>query len=174
LLVTDSDVVHVETLRRRFGHLENVEVETLDPVIDLPPMAGFDSALLLDGLQRADEPKELLAHVASYVRSGGNVLIQVPADHELFGATDRAVGHLRRFSAEELEDVVRAAGLEVVSLEAFNKLGRLGWRVHHALGAAAISVSEARAFDLIVPVARRLDDLLPGGGLSYLAVARVP
>lgn len=174
LVVTDSDPVHVETLRRRFGHLENLEVSLLDLGKQGCDYQGLDTALLFDGLQRIDEPKDLLARVGSCLDSGGHVLIQVPAGKDLFGATDRSVGHVRRFDRDEIEEVVRAAGLELVSIQGFNRLGRLGWKLHHVFGGGRISVAEARGFDLLVPLAKKLDAFGLDHGLSWLAVARVP
>lgn len=175
LVITDGDPVHVETLRRRFGHLENVEVEMAE-LADTPSQRkGLDTAILFDGLQRSEEPKSLLDNVASSLISGGHVLIQVPANPSLFGSTDEAAGHVRRFTRSDLEDVIRAAGLELVSIEGFNRLGAIGWRIHHGMGAGRITVAEARGFDLLVPLAKWIDSI--GGrrsGLSWLAVARVP
>jgi SAM-dependent methyltransferase len=174
LVVTDSDPVHVETLRRRFGHLENLEVMNIDFDSGSAELDGLDTAVLFDGLQRSEEPKQLLAAVASCLESGGKILIQVPAQKGLFGPTDAAAGHLRRFDREDLEDLIRSAGLEVVALEPFNRLGAMGWRIHHGTGAGRISAVEARSFDLLVPLARRVDAAGVGAGLSWLAVARVP
>ena len=175
LVVTDSDPVHVETLRRRFGHMENVDIVMADfeAAGDLMH-EGFDTALLFDGLQRSAEPKQLLSTVASSLNSGGKVLIQVPAGVDLYGLTDEAAGHVRRFDRDEVEALVRSAGLELISLEPFNRLGAIGWRIHHAMGAGRISAAEAKAFDLLVPIARMLDALVTSPGLSWLGVARVP
>ena len=127
--VTDSDPVHVETLRRRFGQLENLDVVLSDFDVAQPDLERFDTAILFDGLQRSHEPKQLLSRVAGYLDAGGNVLIQVPAGADLFGTTDKAAGHVRRFDREDIEDIVRSAGLELVSIEAFNRFGGLGWRL---------------------------------------------
>ena len=102
------------------------------------------------------------------------MLIQVPAGPDLYGPLDEGVGHSRRFTEEELEDVLRAAGLELVKLEQFNRLGAIGWRIHHSTGSGRITAGEAVLFDLLVPLAKVLEPLLPGPGLSLLAVARVP
>ncbi len=172
LVVTDEESVHVESLRRRFGHMENVEVMSAED------LAGsglqVSTALVFDGLQRSEEPKEFLVSVAGYVESGGHVLIQVPAGSELFGATDEAAGHVRRFDRADIEDVVRAAGMELVALAEVNRLGTYGWRLHHAMGAGRISAFKARLFDWLVPLARGSDPILTGRGLSLLVVARVP
>jgi glycosyltransferase involved in cell wall biosynthesis len=172
LIITDEEPVHVESLRRRFGHLENSSVLTADELAESNETVS--TALVFDGLQRADEPKEFLSSVAGHVEDGGHILIQVPAGQELFGPTDEAAGHIRRFDRNGIEDVVRAVGLEVVHVAEVNKLGTFGWRLHHAIGAGRISSSEARLFDWLVPVAKSLDPVLPGRGLSLLVVARVP
>jgi glycosyltransferase involved in cell wall biosynthesis len=174
LVVTDSDMVHVETLRRRFGRLENVTVDYADFDTGQPEISGVDTVLLFDGLQRSVEPKQLLARIAISVNSGGKILIQVPAGRDLFGPTDKAAGHVRRFDRSDVEDLIRGAGLEEISIQSFNRLGAAGWRLHHALGGGSISTAEARSFDLLVPVARMVDSSGVGSGLSWLAVARVP
>jgi len=174
LVVTDSDPVHVGTLQRRFGHLENIDVKLFDPNIEVFENGELDTALLLDGLQRAEEPKQLLSNVAQCLQSGAKILIQVPADTKLYGPTDEAAGHLRRFEQDELTSVLHAAGLEIVEVRPFNRFGRLGWKLHHGFGAGRISFAEARFFDLVVPMARRFDALSTADGLSYIAIARVP
>ena len=174
LVVTDSDPVHVETLRRRFGHLENLEVTLADFEVESPYIVQVDTALVFDGLQRAVEPKDLLTRIAAFVRPGGTILIQVPADKGLYGRTDEAAGHVRRFDAHGVEELIRASGLEIVSIEPFNRLGVTAWRLHHAIGPSRITAGEARAFDFFVPIAKRIDALGQGPGLSILAVARIP
>ena len=174
LVAVDSEPVHVETLRRRFGHLENVRVELADLERDPPEERGLDTALLFDGLQRCDDPETLLRAVAERLERGGHVLIQVPAGKDLLGAVDGGSGHMRRFEKAEVEELIEAAGLELVVLRSFNRVGRAAWKVLSALGRPAISATQARLFDLVVPLARRLDRVLGRRGLSYVAVARVP
>jgi len=173
----EKEPVHVETLRRRFGHLENLDVRLVDiHDHDLPDdlTGAFDTLVLFDVLQRAEEPKELLDRASRAVASGGSVLIHVPADPALFGPTDVAAGHRRRYTEADLTDLIRSAGLELVWLRPFNILGRLAWQTHHGVGAGRISTIQARTFDLAVPLARRLDAMGSGPGLSLIAVARVP
>jgi glycosyltransferase involved in cell wall biosynthesis len=171
LVVTDAQRVHVESLRRRFGHMENVEIFES---ADLPSDLELDSAVVIESLQRVAEPKEFLAFVAGSVRSGGHILIQVPAVIELFGPTDEAAGHLRRFDRESIEEVVRGAGLDPVRIAEVNRLGAVAWRLHHAVGAGPIGGMTARMYDSLVPIARFVEHFLRGPGLSLLLVARVP
>lgn len=174
LLVTEDDPVHVETLRRRFGHLENIEIAQWDSD-DVPPeLSGFDTALLLDGLQRASDPKQLLVNVGSCLEPRGHVLIGVPAQPGMFGPMDESLGHVRRYDREDLSDLIESAGFEIVSVESFNRLGALAWRAQNRAGRRNVGWVEARLFDMSVPVARLGERLLPIEGLSLLAIARVP
>jgi glycosyltransferase involved in cell wall biosynthesis len=174
LVLTDSDPVHVETLRRRFGHLENIDIHQVDLDIEERPMLGIDTVLIFDGLQRALEPKELLARITRVVDSGTKLLLQLPAGTDLIGPTDVAAGHRRRFDLADVEDLIQAVGLELLLVQPFNRLGALGWRFHHALGAGRISRAEAVTFDLLVPLAKKVDAFSSRPGLSWLVVARVP
>ena len=175
IFVTDSDAVHAETIERRFGHMANLEVGVVDFATESEFDGGsLDSAIVFDGLQREVEPKLFLANVASTLDSGGHVLIQVPAHADLYGVTDEAAGHRRRFGHDELEDVIRAAGLEVIKIEEFNRVGAYAWRLNHGRTSGRITPFASRLFNLLVPLLRRLDGVLPGRGLTWLAVARVP
>jgi glycosyltransferase involved in cell wall biosynthesis len=178
LVGVDPSRAAVETLDRRYGHMENVEFVHLDPgdreAIERLGSDQFDTVVCFDGLQRVEDPKSFLDAVTRPLRAGGSVLIQVPADPALFGPTDAAAGHLRRFTAEELTEVIRAAGLEPVFIRSFNRLGRIGWRLHHALGRRHITGLEARSFSVAVPLAKAVEGFGTGEGLSLVAVARRP
>jgi hypothetical protein len=154
--------------------MQNVSVIYVDGPAQLPTGRSLDTALLLDGLQRSEDPKGLLAAVARCVDSGGHVLIQVPQGVDIWGDTDRAVGHTQRFERRDLEDIIRSSGLEIIEMRDFNRIGRYAWKAHHATGSEPITATEARLFDLVIPVAKRLDPLLSTPGLSLVAVARVP
>jgi glycosyltransferase involved in cell wall biosynthesis len=178
LVGVDPSRAAVDTLRRRYGHMENVEFRQIDPA-NPAAMADlgedrFETVVCFDGLQRVDDPKGFLEAVSRPLVSGGTVLIQVPADPDLYGPTDASAGHMRRFTAGELEEVIRVSGLETVFVRSFNRLGRMGWRVHHAFGRDHITGSEARAFALLVPFAAFVERLGVGEGLSLIAVARRP
>jgi len=174
LVAIDSDPVHAETLRRRYGHLENVRVEAADLESDPLDERGLDTAVIFDGLQRSDDPEALLRGVAEHLEPGGHVLIQVPAGKDLLGEVEEAPGGMRRFERGEVEELIGAAGLELTALSSFNRVGRVAWKVLSVVGRPGISRGQARLLDLLVPLARRLDRVLLGRGLSYVAVARVP
>ena len=172
LVTTDVDATNVETLKRRFGHLQNFTTQHA-AVSDLSDR-DFDSVVLFDELQRSESPEEVLKTAAALVRPGGHVLIRVPADQRLFGPADLAAGHLRRFELPDVEDLFQKSGLNAVYLAETNKIGVFGWRIHHALGRRHLTASEVALFDSLVPLWKIVDRFIPGRGLSIVAAGQVP
>ena len=49
-------------------------------------------------LESVDDPKAVLASLATCLTPGGAVIVLVPQGKGLYGSLDRAMGHRRRFS----------------------------------------------------------------------------
>src|SRR5690606_7138432 len=177
LVAVDSQPIYVEGLRRRLGHLENLRVEHADPEDAHFAEAtgdGFDTVVDFTTLQRASDPQAVVDNHASVLESGGHLLVHVPAGAELFSDLDRAAGHRRRFSETDLRTLIEGAGLEVVELKPFNRMGRRIWGLLGGKDRSSISAFEARLADLATPVLSRIDAQMSGPGLSLVAVGRKP
>lgn len=79
----------------------------------------FDLACAFEVLEHIEDDKGALTEWVTRVRPGGHVLVSVPADPGRFGAADELVGHIRRYTADELSDLLRTAGLDVLSVERY-------------------------------------------------------
>ena len=69
--------------------------------------------------------------IAEFIEPGGHVLIAVPGRQDRWGVEDETVGHLRRYDRNDLERVMREAGLSdvtvwSVAVPVANLLFRLG------------------------------------------------
>src|SRR5262245_4314765 len=84
----------------------DVELTTDDPRLvrtATPPSPGFDLVLVLDVLEHIAAPGQFIEHELLPLTSPGTpVLVAVPAHPRLFGDHDRALGHYRRYTAEQL------------------------------------------------------------------------
>jgi hypothetical protein len=88
---------------------------------------------------------------------------------------DRALGRKRRYDQQQLADLLASTGFEVVKLQSLCKLAGLFWPILGTmLGASAFHASRSQWIDRITPAARLLDTILPGEGLSLLAIGRKP
>jgi SAM-dependent methyltransferase len=71
--------------------------------------------LLLDVLEHLPEPRALLLELAGKrLAPGGRFVITVPAFQQLFTDHDRALKHFRRYTREELAELVQSAELDVI------------------------------------------------------------
>ena len=101
------------------------------------------------------------------------MLVLVPQGKGLYGSLDEGMGHLRRFSREELGQMLGRAGFTIEHMYQVNKIGTVSWWFFgKVLGRTAISRPALKLFDKTVWFWRRVDGLLPWPGLSLVAVAK--
>lgn len=176
LHVIDIDPMYIADVRRRYGHLQNVTVEEAD--LEDPEvyreMGDFDSVICVNVLEHLDTPVTALEGFHDVLRPGGVALLLVPAHPWLYSATDEAIEHRKRYTADDLRRELGAAGFEVESVEQFNRLGVLGWWFNKRIGKAAISPWQGRLFALLMPIAKLVERFKRLPGLSYIAVGRKP
>jgi SAM-dependent methyltransferase len=70
--------------------------------------------ILFDVIEHIEDDAGFLESVLFHLKYGGLLIINVPALQLLFSKYDRAAGHLRRYSLEQLEGVCRKVGLNRV------------------------------------------------------------
>jgi SAM-dependent methyltransferase len=178
LVCADMDPFYGEIIARRFGHLENVRHLGMD-LTDPEPFAllrgeALDTIICLNVIEHIEADRRVLGLFHGALQPGGRAIVLVPAHPWLFSACDRALGHVRRYTPGELGIRMREAGFEIVELFQFNRLGVLGWYVSGLLGKKNLSPRQMRWFDRLMPLARLLDWLKIGPGLSVIAVGRKP
>lgn len=178
LVCVDNDSFYVEMIQRRYGHLENLRVQRTD----LSSPADFasihderiDTVVCLNVVEHIEADTAVLQHYFDVLQPGGHAAILVPAHQWLYSPCDKALGHFRRYSRKELRAKMAAAGFEVLSVREFNRLGVLGWLVNKLLGRADLNPRQMWLYELLLPLAKLLDFLRLGPGLSVIAVGKKP
>jgi len=72
---------------------------------------SFDTVLALDVLEHLDDDVRFLAGASRVCAPGGRMILSVPAFQLLWSKHDESFLHKRRYTARQLERVVRRAGL---------------------------------------------------------------
>jgi glycosyltransferase involved in cell wall biosynthesis len=172
----EGDTLYLHALRNRFLRTPNVTVCELHPEepADYEPGAGqFDTALCVNVLESVKDPLGVLTSLRTCLAPGGSVLVLVPQGKGLYGSLDQGMGQLRRFSREELGQMLGQTGFHIEQMYQLNKIGTLSWWIFgKVLGRKAISRPALKLFDKTVWFWRRVDGLLPWPGLSLVAVAK--
>ena len=103
----------------------------------------------------------------------GFLCMLVPACPELYSPLDRDFGHFRRYQTGELDAKMEETGFAVERQFYFNKVGVLAWWLGNTLfGQRTITVWQLKLYNVLTPIFRLLDRLLPTTGLSTVVVAR--
>ena len=82
----------------------------------LPPSLvtqPFDAVLALDVLEHLDDDAFALSQLASLVRTGGMIIVSVPALPELFSDFDAIQGHRRRYLPEMIRELFANSRLKL-------------------------------------------------------------
>lgn len=103
---------------------------------ELPQDQTFDMVCAFEVLEHLEDDAAALASWAPKVRLGGHLVLSVPAWQHMFGPWDKAVGHYRRYSPDELADKLRTAGFEPV------RIGLYGWPLAFLLEAIRNRVAD--------------------------------
>ena len=176
LVCLDSDPFFVEMIGHRFGHLENLKVLrgslANESIASGLPGERPDTIILVNALQNLENDQHVLTRCNSLLVNEGHCLIVVPAHAWLFGECDRTLGHHRRYSRNRLSSMIRRAGLEIVQLREFNRLGAIGWLANNLVRKRNLSPYQMRIFELVMPIAKIVDWIGIGPGLSYIAIAK--
>jgi glycosyltransferase involved in cell wall biosynthesis len=177
IVATDIDPQYVELLRRTYADKPNVEVHPLDLARLRDngfPRHGFDTVVCSNVLEHVEDDDGALRAMRELLAPGGRVVLIIPALRQLYGSIDRAIGHYRRYTREEIAQKLRAAGLEVEHLSFFNMLGVPGWFLNaRLLRRRTVPGVQARLNDRLVPLLRLERRLHPPIGMSLLAVGKV-
>ena len=175
---TDRNPASIELLGEQFAEHDGFKARLWDMVQDPPAdliEAGYDTVVCLNVLEHVEDHDAALRNMQAILRkSGGRLILLVPAYEALFSGLDRSLGHHRRYELGDLLGRVEAAGFDVEKHFRFNLVGLLGWALNgRVLGRNRLPSGQLGAYELIapltLPIEKRLN--LPVG-LSLIVVAR--
>jgi SAM-dependent methyltransferase len=171
VVAVEADPEFARILERRFVGHANVQVVDSDAERSLP-CGPYDAIVCFNVLEHIRDDEEAMARFRSRLAPGGALLLLVPAHPQLYGATDRMLGHERRYRKDELRSRLEQAGFSVGVLRHVNPVGAVGWLVSaRLLRRRDIPQASLALFDRAVPLLRHLDRLRLPIGLSLWAVA---
>src|ERR1035441_652799 len=170
----DIDPEYLARLRARYQHRPKMEVRHCDlsNPADFVALAGaVDSVVCLNVLEHVEDEMASLRNIYTALRPGGRAIVLVPCGPEIFGSLDTALGHLRRYVREELQQKMEQAGFRVERILDFNRISRPAWYVTgHLLKRKKLSRFQLDVFDRFVWLWRRIDRWLPWPPISIIAI----
>jgi SAM-dependent methyltransferase len=175
----DISADYVSELQVRFGHIPQfraVQCDIQSPEVRQLGLNAFDCIVCLNVLEHIADDGAVIANSEALLRSGGRLVLLVPALAWLYGSLDRHLDHYRRYDRGPLCELLRQHELRPVACRWFNLFGLLGWylnaRVHHG---EILPSAQLGLYDRLVPAFRTIERLTgPPIGQSLLVVAEKP
>jgi SAM-dependent methyltransferase len=135
----------------------------------------FDTSLMINVLEHVPDEQIALSNIRSALKPGGRAVILVPQHPALYGSLDRALEHRERYTRTSLRQALERADFHVERIFDFNRFSVPGWWFNgKVLRRKTFSRVQLKILQMSMPVLRRLDPILPWGGLSLIAVATKP
>ncbi len=85
----------------------------------IPFNEEFDAVGIFDVLEHIEEDEAVLSQIYKSLKSAGLIIITIPQHDWLWSITDEYAFHKRRYSADEIEKKVQAAGFKIVRSTSF-------------------------------------------------------
>ncbi len=177
VLLTDYRDDYLDPLRERWGHIRRLQFSKLDMTLreDYTVLTKFgpESVVFLNVLEHIDDDRAVLRHLFEHVPQGCRLVILVPFGMAYYSDFDKELGHFRRYEKGELEGKMKEAGFTVEHQFYFNKAGKLAWFFANKIGKQKrITPFQLRVYNFLVPLFRIWDKVVPGTGLSTIAICR--
>ena len=175
-VATDIDREHLERLSNRLSNRPNLEIAELNGASAEDPAAfrgQMDTVICLNVLEHIEDDLGALRNIRSMLEEGGRAVILVPCGQSLYNSLDEELGHVRRYSENQLRERMIAAGFEVETILHFNRASRPGWWFNGSvLKKRTLSRLQLKNFDRLVWLFRRIDAHLPWPQTSIIGIGR--
>jgi hypothetical protein len=131
---------------------------------------NYDGIYTSNVLEHIENDIDTLGQLKKFLKEDGVLAIYVPAFQCLYSASDKALGHYRRYSKKELLEKLTSANYEIISACYSDSLGFLAALILKLLEpfCAPASIEGGKSWQLydrwIYPVSKLLDKL----GAKYL------
>jgi glycosyltransferase involved in cell wall biosynthesis len=132
---------------------------------------GYDTVICVNVIEHVANDRTALYNIRSVLAPGGRAIVLVPHGQWNLGTLDDVLGHHRRYSVEDLRSLAADCGFEVVRVLEFNRAGTIAWFLNgKIMRRRTFGFAQILSLNLLTPVLRRIDRLLPWPPLSLIAV----
>jgi len=168
-----------EQLRQRFTGSSKISIfqDSLESqVAELAP-ASLDNVVMVNVLEHIEDDDAALRGIRRGLKPGGHLMIMVPGLPFLFSKMDVRLGHHRRYLSRPLQDILQAAGFQIISARYMDFIGILPWWLINTVGGQTeFNPALVKIYDLVfVPFSRFVESIVtPPWGKNVVIVARNP
>lgn len=176
VIATEIEPAYLEVLRNAYENTPGVDVIAWDATQPPPPdIPQPDSILCANVIEHVADDQLVIRNADRVLKPGGSMIFIVPRGQKLYSTLDSAIGHYRRYDKAQLRGMFEDLGYETEELFSLNKIGVIGWWYRGKIAKQeVIGRFGLKAFNVLVPLFKLIDPLLPWKGLSLVIITRKP
>lgn len=178
-----SDIRHnyIDILKNRFEKRSNLnEVFKMDivaPDFDIKfadYFNRFNSIYTLNVIEHVNDDNLGIANCRKLLKPGGSLIVLVPAYQKLYNSFDKELGHYRRYTLGQLDQLMIKNGFNILHHQYFNCVGILGWWLNGGvLKKKTIPEGQMGLYNSLVPLFKLIDKCIFNTfGLSVISVGQ--
>jgi len=176
VIATEIEPIYLQILHNAYFNTPGVTVAAWDATQAVPPeMPKVDTILCSNVIEHIADDQQVVINADKVLIPNGRMIFIVPRGKRLFSTLDEAIGHLRRYDENTLRELFTKLNYDIEELFTLNKVGVLGWWWRGKIAKQqAIGRLGLKVFNVLVPLFKLIDPILPWKGLSLVIVARKP
>ncbi len=134
----------------------------------------FDCIYALNVIEHVENDSMAIANCKKLLKTGGKLIILVPAYQQLYNNFDKELEHYRRYSLKQLDLLMVENELTIIHHQHFNFVGILGWWLNGSLLKKKIIPSgQMKLYNSLVPVFKIVDKCIFNTmGLNVISVGQ--
>lgn len=178
-MLSDVRENYCHRLRNRFGKMPGcLGVEQLDLLCtDFSQkyhhlLKSFDTVFALNVIEHISDDELAIQNAKQLLKTGGRLIILVPAYQALYNQFDKNLGHYRRYTKKTAGRILEQSGLTTIHSWYFNFMGIAGWFISGKLQKnKQIPGRQMNLYDKLVPLFKMVDKIVLNKiGLSVIVV----
>jgi glycosyltransferase involved in cell wall biosynthesis/phospholipid N-methyltransferase len=173
-VASDVNPLYLQTLANLGADRPYMETAYCD-VTDLSSFprieAEYDTVVCLNVIEHLDDDRAALLNISSVLAPSGRAIVLVPQGPRNMGTLDAVLGHRRRYTRQTLSALASECGFRVSRMIDFNRIGSFAWFLNgKVLRRRRFGIGQIWLLDLLTPLFRRIDAIVPLPPLSLIAV----
>jgi glycosyltransferase involved in cell wall biosynthesis len=180
VIASDIEPHYLRELTSRFSAKRQVRIASFNFPLSEADRADLDAERIdtivcMNVLEHIEDHASTLRDFAKVLQPDGHLVLLVPAMKSLYGTLDKHLHHFRRYSQDELREVVTDAGFAIDNIRFLNRPAVPGWWLSsRVLKRRVMPKSQLKAFKWVMPLLKLEEKSEPSFGLSLLVLARRP
>lgn len=170
---TDINPLYLQALNRLKEGKPFLDVDFLDVTdgASFPQSSTIDTVICLNVLEHISDDLSALKNIYNLLDKNGRAIILVPNGPFLYGTLDEVLGHKRRYTKKQLEELGKQAGFTVKRIIGFNRIGSFAWFINgRILRKRTFSLLQISMLNVFTPLFKRLEPVTPLPPNSWIGV----